>query len=177
MGTERVLSHAPGDVVNLTCIVNQQASPPRFIYWEHEHRVLNFVESSANKFRISDNLDQLRPANPDDQPSGELRRGEPLGGQLLSNPFAPTTQSQPFVSQLLIFDFEAADAGNYSCRSIPQYSEAANVSVTLSLRENEHIQLFFSNHYYSIGQRRGEALAWSALLLIQLARMRLIPVV
>lgn len=167
-----VLSHAPGDLVNLTCIV-RQVHPPRFIYWEHEHRVLNFVESGASKFRISDNLDQLRPhsANSDDQLSGELRRGEPPGGQLLPNPFAPTTQ--PFVSQLLIFDFDTGDAGNYSCRSIPQYSEAANVSVTISQREHEHIQLFFSNHYYSGGgQRRGEA--WPTLLLIQLVLLRLL---
>lgn len=122
---------------------------------------------SNTKFRISDNLDQLRPysANPDDQSSlNSEPPNQPNQFQHVhthNSPIQTGPPGQPFVSQLLIFDFDASLAGNYSCRSIPQYSEAANV--TVNALKDENIQLFFSNHYYS-GQ--SNVLPWPALLFL-----------
>lgn len=166
-----VISAKPGQSLNITCLVNQQANNvPSFIYWEKDQQVLNFIES--NRFRISDNLDQLRPysanQNPDDNPNSN--EPSPSPGQFQhvhthNSPPSQSSQSQSFVSQLLIFDFSASDAGNYSCRSIPQYSEAANV--TVNALKDENVQLFFSNHYYS-GRAGCARPALLFLLLIQL---------
>ena len=157
--------------MNLTCIVNQSAAPPRFIYWQLENKVLNFADSNPHKLKISDNLDQLRPfsSNPDDQLNNELTANHfhvhthnaPAHYQ---STYQTVDPNQPFISQLLIYNFNALDAGNYSCRSIPQYSEAANVTVNLLNEEN---QLFFSNHYYS-NQLRNLSLNWLSLLFVQL---------
>lgn len=154
-----ILNHRRGETLNLTCIINQSAALPRYIYWEHDNKVLNFIETNPNKIKISDNIDQLRIY------SSSNLNGQLLNNELSNNHFHVHTHNsqshqtnnyqqqyeigdlnQPFISQLLIYDFDSSNAGNYSCRSIPQYSEAANVTVNMLNEEN---QLFFSNHYYS----------------------------
>ena len=124
----------------------------------------------SNKFKISDNLGQLRPyhsSNADNQLNNELINSHfhvhahNTQHQPSNYPQSIDT-NQPFISQLLIYDFGISDIGNYSCRSIPQYSEAANITVNMINEEN---QLFFSNHYYS-NQFHLTGFNWSTFLII-----------
>ena len=121
------------------------------------------MESNSNKFAISDNLDQLRPysINLDDQPPPQSTNQ--FQHVHAHHPATPST-GQPFVSQLLIFDFGASDVGNYSCRAIPQYSEPANVTVLALKDENMQKAKF----YYSSGKPDRAALGLPLLLLTQL---------
>ncbi|RWS29459.1 Down syndrome cell adhesion molecule-like protein, partial [Leptotrombidium deliense] len=43
-----VIQVPPGSTINLTCIINQTASPPLFVYWHRDEKVLSFRDSSAD---------------------------------------------------------------------------------------------------------------------------------
>lgn len=107
--------------MTLTCVVNQSAAPPIFIYWYHENRVLNYLPNS-NRLQISDNLHELRSGNRKSELTKSL-----LPSDILDSSFSPIDTL--FVSRLRLWNLKSTDSGNYSCRPMPQYADAANVTL------------------------------------------------
>ena len=90
-----------GSSVNITCIIDQTTSPPLFVYWYRNDNVLNYRQESVE----------------DDEDHRRLR--------VYTTSSGPTTT----ISKLEIKGIVSTDAGNYSCRPVPQYTDPANITL------------------------------------------------
>ena len=97
-----------GSNIALTCIINQTESPPLFIYWYKNQKVIDFDGSGLESSSLS---------------SGRIS--------------VSTEKGAKTVSILRITEVTPEDAGNYSCTAIPTYADIANVTLNV-LKASSH---------------------------------------
>lgn len=89
----------PGTTITMTCVVNQTTSPPLFVYWYFNNKVLNY-----------------RDVTTDDEHIKRITVHTDTG--------VPMT-----TSRLEIRDITSSDSGNYSCRPVPTVGDPVDISL------------------------------------------------